>query len=103
MKKAEARVAQVTAYLAAQPGAAPLWNDLKAAQDAERIRNRIAASQGTALDLATPNWQLQRDNATLSVDYRCNQCRVRHGRLDVQLIWREDLWLVRGIGLAPST
>ena len=102
MQKAEQRVAQLTAYLSAQPGAAPLWNDPKTAQDAERIRKRIAASQGNAFELASPNWQLQRDNATFNVDYRCGGCRVRQGRLDVELVWREGLWLVRGVGLAPS-
>lgn len=102
MQKAEQRVAQLTAYLSAQPGAAPLWNDPKTAQDAERIRKRIAAGQGNAFELASPNWQLQRDNATFNVDYRCSGCRVRQGRLDVELVWREGLWLVRGVGLAPS-
>lgn len=102
MQKAEQRVAQLTAYLAAQPGAAPLWNDLQTAQNAERIRARIAASTGAEVEFATPNWQLQRDNANLSLDYRCAGCRVRQGRIDVQLVWREGLWLVRGIGLAPS-
>lgn len=102
MHKAEQRVAQLTAYLAAQPGATPLWNDLQTARNAERIRNRIAASHGTALKLASPNWQLQPDNATLNVNYSCGACRVQQGRLDVQLVWREGLWLVRGVGLAPA-
>ena len=101
MHQAEQRVAQVTAYLAAEPGAAPLWNDVQTQAAAERVRNRIS-TKGGAFEFAPPAWNLQRDNATLSVDYQCAGCRVSRGRIDVQLVWREGLWLVRGVGLAPA-
>lgn len=104
MRQAERRVAQVTAYLAAKPGAAPLWNDTQTEFDAERVRDRINVRRGSKLELSKPSWRLQRENASLSADYRCRTATggVGEGRLDVQLVWREGLWLVRGVDLAPA-
>jgi hypothetical protein len=102
MRKAEQRVAQLTAYLAAEPRAAPLWNDVQTQAAADRVRERIAAGDGGRLNLASPNWSMQPDDATLSVDYQCGSCRVPKGRLNVKLVWRQGLWLVRGVDLAPS-
>lgn len=104
MRQAEHRVAQVTAYLAAKPGAAPLWNDPQTESQAERLRIRINARRGAKLELTKPSWRLQRDSASLSADYRCRTAGggVGQGRLDVQLVWREGLWLVRGVDLAPA-
>lgn len=104
MRQAERRVAQVTAYLAARPGAAPLWNDPATEAEASRARARINARRGAELELSKPAWRLQSDNASLSADYRCRRAGggVGEGRLDVQLVWREGLWLVRGIDLAPA-
>ena len=103
MRKAEQRVTQVAAYLAATPGAAPLWNDVRTQGSADRLRQQLAAGQGGVLLFAAPNWQLRPDNASFSGTYRCARCGIPEGRLNVQLIWREGLWLVRGVGLAPST
>lgn len=102
MHKAEQRVAQLTAYLAAQPDAAPLWNDVQTQTAAERVRDRIAGSHGARLQLTEPNWQLQPETATFSAGYRCTGCRVRQGRLDVKLVWRAGFWLVRGVDMAPA-
>jgi hypothetical protein len=102
MRKAEQRVAQLTAYLAAEPRAAPLWNDIQTQAAADRVRERISAGDGGRLDLASPNWSMQPDDATLSVDYQCGSCGVPRGRLNVKLVWRHGLWLVRGVDLAPS-
>jgi hypothetical protein len=102
MHKAEQRVAQVTAYLSATPGASPMWNDVRTQVDADRVRQRLALRQGEALQLAMPNWQLRPDNASFSGTYRCARCGIREGRLEVKLVWREGLWLVRGVDLGPS-
>ena len=102
MRKAEQRVAQVTAYLAADPRAAPLWNDIQTQASADRVRAQIAVAKGSRLNLVKPNWRLQTDNATLNVQYQCDSCQVPNGRLDVSLVWRQGLWLVRGVDLAPS-
>jgi hypothetical protein len=104
MRQAERRVAQVTAYLAAKPGAAPLWNDTQTEFDAERVRERINARHGAKLELSKTSWRLQHDSAKLSADYRCRTAGggVGEGRLDVQLVWREGLWLVRSVDLAPA-
>jgi hypothetical protein len=102
MHKAEQRVAQVAAYLSATPGAAPLWNDVRTQADADRLKRRIAVRQGSALQLLAPDWQLRPTDASYSGTYRCDGCDNRQVRLQVQLVWREGLWLVRGVGLGPS-
>ena len=102
MRKAEQRVAQVAAYLSSIPGAAPLWNDVRTQADADRIRRRLSVRQGSALRLLAPNWQLQPGDASFSSPYRCDRCAMDEGHLDVQLVWREGLWLVRGVGVGPS-
>ncbi len=103
MRLAEKRVAQVTAYLAAQPGAAPLWNDPQTETAAQQARARIKPRQGAKLELIQPQWRLQRDSASISAGYRVrSDGGAGQGRLDVQLVWREGLWLVRGVELAPA-
>jgi curved DNA-binding protein CbpA len=102
MHKAEQRVAQVAAYLSATPGASPLWNDVRTQADADRLRRRLAGRQGAALQLLAPNWQLRPDDASYSSPWRCDRCGMGEGRLEVRLVWREGLWLVRSVGLGPS-
>jgi hypothetical protein len=104
MRQAEQRVAQVTAYLAAKPGAAPMWNDPQTEAEAARLRTQLNARKGTKLELMRPSWRLQADSASLSADYRCRSAANDpcEGRLDVKLVWREGLWLVRDVGLGPS-
>jgi hypothetical protein len=104
MRLAEQRVAQVTAYLASRPGAAPMWNDPKIAADANRLRQVLDARKGSKLELGHPAWRLQVDQAHLSTDYRCRSASGAPcaGRLDVSLVWREGLWLVRDVVLGPA-
>ena len=103
MRLAEKRVAQVTAYLAAQPGAAPLWNDPQTETAAQQARARIKPRQGAKLELIQPQWRLQRESASLSAGYKVrSDGGAGEGRLDVQLVWREGLWLVRSVDLAPA-
>jgi hypothetical protein len=104
MRQAEQRVAQVAAYLSAKPGAAPMWNDPQTEAEAARLRAQLNARKGSKLELTRPAWRLQRDNASLSADYRCRSADDGpcQGRLDVKLVWREGLWLVRDVGLGPS-
>jgi hypothetical protein len=104
MRQAEQRVAQVAAYLAAKPGAAPMWNDPQTAAQAARLRTQLNARKGSKLELTRPAWRLQADSASLSADYRCRSAGSDpcEGRLDVKLVWREGLWLVRDVGLGPS-
>jgi hypothetical protein len=70
--------------------------------EADRLRRQLAAQSGGTLQFATPSWQLQAGAASFSGNYRCARCVRPEGRLDVQLVWREGLWLVRGVGLGPS-
>lgn len=104
MRQAERRVAQVAAYLAARPGAAPMWNDPQTEAEAARARAQLNARKGSKLELSRPAWRLQSDSASLRADYRCHSAANEscEGRLDVKLVWREGLWLVRGVGLGPS-
>jgi hypothetical protein len=104
MRQAEQRVAQVAAFLAAKPGAAPMWNDPQTEAEAARLRTQLYARKGTKLELMRPSWRLQADSASLSADYRCRSAGSApcEGRLDVKLVWREGLWLVRDVGLGPS-
>jgi DnaJ-domain-containing protein 1 len=102
MRKAERRVAEVAAYLSASPGAAPLWNDVQAQTEADRLRRRLGVRDGAPLQLLAPNWQLRPTDASYSATYRCDRCGVGEGRLEVRLVWREGLWLVRDIEMGPS-
>lgn len=102
MHQAEQRVAQVAAYLAATPGAAPLWNDVRTQVDADRLKRHLAVRLGGTLQLLTPSWQLRPSDANYSGIYRCERCVDDQVRLDVQLVWREGFWLVRGVHLEPA-
>src|SRR5690606_33450346 len=103
MRLAEKRMAQVTVYLAAKPGAAPMWNDPQTEAAARQARAQIRPRRGAKLELIEPQWRLQRDNASISAGYKVrSDGGAGEGRLDVQLVWREGLWLVRGVELAPA-
>lgn len=98
MQMAERRLGQVTAYLASSPDAAPLWNDASIAEQAAQLRQRFNRRNGCP-EFDGEVWRLHRDNAHASAAWRC---RSERGRLDVELVWREGMWLVRGIDLAPA-
>ena len=102
MRKAEQRVAQVAAYLSETPGAAPLWNDVQTQAEADRLKQWLAVRKGSSLHLLAPDWQLRPADASYNGTYRCEGCGSDPVRLKVQLVWREGLWLVRGVGLGPS-
>jgi hypothetical protein len=104
MQQAEHRLAQVVAYLANRPGAAPMWNDPSIEAEAKRARTELNPRKGSKMELDKTAWRLQRDSASVSADYRCRTAGggVGAGRLDVQLIWREGLWLVRSVDLVPA-
>src|SRR5690606_22683169 len=51
MRQAEKRMAQVTAYLSARPGAAPLRNDPQTEAAAKQVRARIRPHRGARLEL----------------------------------------------------
>ena len=98
LQQAEQRLGQVTAYLASSPDAAPLWNDAAIAEQAAQLRKRFDRRNGCP-EFDSETWRLHRDNAHASAGWRC---RSERGRLDVELVWREGMWLVRGIDLAPA-
>lgn len=102
-RQAEQRIQQLAAFLAAGAGATPLWNDPQIYDHAVHLRARIGARQGSQLQLSQTVWRLQPDNASLTAAYLCRGATgLAQGHIDVQLVWREGLWLVRSIDLAPS-
>lgn len=98
LRQAEQRLGQVTAYLASSPDAAPLWNDAGTAERAARLRSRFDRRDGCP-EFDAEVWRLHLDNAHASTAWRC---RSERGRLEVELVWREGMWLVRGVDLAPA-
>lgn len=101
---AEQRVAQLAGYLASRPEAVPLWDNVQAMTETNQARQRINARKGSKLELSGRAWRMRPEQASLSADYRCRSdtgvpC---NGRLEVTLVWREGLWLVRGVVLGPA-
>jgi hypothetical protein len=47
---------------------------------------------------------LRPDSANFDADYRCRPVAQGscEGRFAVELVWREGLWMIRGVTLAPS-
>jgi hypothetical protein len=101
---AEQRVAQLAGYLAARPGAVPLWDNVQAMTETNQARQRLNARKGSRLELGRPAWRMRPEQANLSADYRCRSegSTPCLGRLEVTLVWREGLWLVHGVSLGPS-
>ena len=101
---AQERVAQLAGYLASQPRAVPLWDNVQAMAETNEARDRINARKGSRLEFGRPAWRMRPEQATLNTDYRCRKddgtpC---NGRLEVTLVWREGLWLVRGVSIGPA-
>jgi hypothetical protein len=103
MRLAEQRVNQVVGYLGARPGAVPMWNDPGVEAQATRLREQLNARSGT-LELTSPAWRVRADRASLDAGYRCRPASGGscEGRFVVDLVWREGLWLVRDVSVAPS-
>lgn len=103
MQLARQRADQVAGYLGASSGVYPLWNDPDVEASADRIRGAINA-RGGSFGLSGAVWKLDADRATLNADYACRTASAGpcEGRLILDLVWREGLWFVRRIALAPS-
>lgn len=101
---ARERVAEVTGYLVSLPRAVPLWDSVQALAETNEARHRLNANNGTALELAGPVWRMWPDRATFNVSYSCRPATGAScgGRLEVLLVWREGLWLVRSVTVEPS-
>jgi hypothetical protein len=103
MRLAEQRVDQVVGYLGARQGAVPMWNDPGVEAQAARLREALNVRSGS-LELTGPAWKMRADSASLAAGYRCRPLAKGpcEGRFVVELVWREGLWLVRDVSLAPS-
>lgn len=101
---AEQRVAQLAGYLASRPEAVPLWDNVQAMTETNQARQRLNVRKGSKLELSGRAWRMRPEQASLSADYRCRSYSDGpcNGRLEVTLVWREGLWLVRGIVLGPA-
>lgn len=105
MTQARDRARLVVAYLDdPQLGQPPVWNDVRTAQDAERIRKALHGRQGSKgelqLQLRAPQWRLSADGAHLDSGYRAAS---EQGRLDIDFVWREEQLLVRALSVVPAT
>lgn len=105
MRQAEQRVAEVAGFLAAKPGAVPLWNDPRVLAEATRLRTQLNARKGSRLDLGRPSWRLSAERARISAPYRCRSAASApcEGTLGIDLVWREGMWLVRDVDLGPPS
>jgi hypothetical protein len=101
---AEQRILQVAGYLASRPEAVPLWDSVAAMTETDQVRQRLNARKGSKLELSGRAWRMRPEQASLTADYRCRSDNEApcNGRLEVKLVWREGLWLVRGVSLGPA-
>ena len=105
MTQARDRARLIVAYLDdPKSGQPPVWNDVRTALDAERVRKalhgRLGSSGGVRLQLRSPRWRLSSDGAHLDSDYRASGER---GRLGIDFVWREEQLLVSALSVVPAT
>lgn len=100
---------QVATYLA-NPRAPlpPIWHDLQGILDAERQRTALyaRATKGGRgrLQFDPPVWRLSEHEASASTHYRLLDRGgvAESGRLQLELVWRDRMWLVKRLQLEPQ-
>jgi hypothetical protein len=103
LQLAQRRADEVVRYLGQRRDAVPLWNAPGAQAEADSALERLNARPGS-LEVSQANWRIGTDHASLEAIYRCRHANTApcQGRVAVELVWREGLWLVRGVRLAPA-
>lgn len=109
MQQAEASLRKAIAYLADPAGVPPpLWNDPRAAEGGADqhagLRARLPAERATRIELSGSHWVLGEDRASFGADYTALAGRsgAEQGRLSLELVRREELWLVADLRLEPA-
>ncbi len=106
---ARQRIGEVAAYLGnARLKPPPVWNDVRGQMNAEQQRaallerNQARASGG--FEVETPIWKISKEAAALSADYRLRRGSsvAERGRIVMDMIWREKMWLVTRVELSPA-
>ncbi|HEU4662461.1 MAG TPA: DnaJ domain-containing protein, partial [Dokdonella sp.] len=106
---AEERLAEICRYFGhLDAPTPPIWNDLGTQLAAERARaalhERGGASGEVRFEVATPDWRLSDDAATLSAGYRLRSGHEAResGLLTLSMVWRVRMWLVSHVELRPD-
>lgn len=103
MQEAQASLRSTLAFLATPDGTPPLWNDPRAADDANRTRDALhARGRVRRMALSDTHWVMRNDEAQLRAQYATGGRRGEQGRLALQLVRREGRWLVAGVRLEPT-
>ena len=104
MQEAQASLQSTLAFLSSRSSAPPLWNDPRAAEEANRLRDALhARGRVRRMDVSASHWVLREDEARFGASYGTGARGGEHGRLDLQLVRREGRWLVAGVRLEPAS
>ncbi len=107
-EQAEHTVAQLTRWLASLDDLPPpIWNDAgtEAAAAAARsaLQDRRNNGRPDALSFDSPRWNLGRAHAVVDGSYHVGGRRVgEQGTLQVELVRREERWLVTAVHMEPE-
>jgi hypothetical protein len=108
LQQAEASLRRAVAYLA-DPARSPppLWNSVRAAEGGADqqagLRARLPAP-APQIELSGNHWVLGEDRARFGADYtaRAGRAGSETGRISLELVRREQLWLVADLRLEPA-
>lgn len=108
LQQAEASLRRAVAYLA-DPARAPppLWNDVRAAEDGAGQQAGLHArlpAPTPRIELSGNHWVLDEDRARFGADYtaRAGRAGSETGRISLELVRREQMWLVADLRLEPA-
>ena len=85
----------------------PVWNDVRGETDAEIQRTALFARNkshpANSFLIETPVWRMSNNAAALSADYslRRGSNVSESGKLSLDMVWREQMWLVTHIEIHP--
>ncbi|MHB8474458.1 MAG: J domain-containing protein [Gammaproteobacteria bacterium] len=86
----------------------PVWNDEVGQTGADRQRaalhDRVHIHAAVDFEVDNPAWRISRESAALSANYQLRNGRLvtESGHLSLDMIWREQMWLVTRVELTPA-
>lgn len=109
MELAHQRVMEVATYFGRFHSVPPpVWNDATGQIGAERQRNalhdRARLPSAGDFEVDAPTWRMSGVSAALNAGYRLRTGRgvSESGRLSLDMVWREKMWLVTRVELEPA-
>lgn len=103
MREAQASLRATLAFLSRDNGAPPLWNDPRAAEQANRQRDALHRRVDVRrVELTASHWVLRDGDARVDASYATGGNAGEQGRLALRLVRREGRWLVSGLQLEPT-